>query len=239
MILNVEVEEQSTGEFSIAGGYSTSDGIVGEVSVGERNLLGRGQTARASLTYGQRTRGVEFSFGEPYFLDYRLAFGIDVFAKQIDASSSYIYRQETIGAGFRFGIPLREDLAIQLRYSAYRQQIDLDQILRNCNNINPNFGLDPLSPATYPTPLNPGGFSPPPGFTGLSNCYLDGEASAAVKQQVDAGPAIVSLVGYSLIYNTEDNNKNPTKGVLAELRQDFAGVGGDVNFIRTTGGLAN
>src|SRR5947209_4245848 len=235
VILNVDVEEQSTGEFSIAGGYSTSDGFVAEVSVGERNLLGRGQTARASVTYGQRTRGVEFSFGEPYFLDYRLAFGIDLFAKQIDASSSYIYRQETIGGGFRFGIPLREDVAIQLRYSAYQQKIDLDQILRNCNNVNPNFGLDPLSPATYPTPLNPGGFSPPPGFTGLSNCYLDGEASAAVKQQVDAGPAIVSLVGYSLIYNTVDNNKNPTKGVLAELRQDFAGVSGDVNFIRTIG----
>src|SRR5947209_10652074 len=238
VVINVDVEEQSTGEFSVAGGYSTSDGFVAEVSVGERNLLGRGQTARASVTYGQRTRGVEFSFGEPYFLDYRLAFGIDLFAKQIDASSSYIYRQETIGGGFRFGIPLREDVAIQLRYSAYQQKIDLDQMLRNCNNVNPNFGLDPLSPATYPTTAGVNtspATTPPPGFTGLANCYLDGEASAAVKQQVDAGPAIVSLIGYSLIYNTVDNNKNPTKGVLAELRQDFAGVGGDVNFIRTTG----
>jgi len=236
VILNVDVEEQSTGEFSIAGGYSTADGIVGEVSVGERNLLGRGQTARAAVTYGQRTRGVEVSFGEPYFLDYRLAFGIDLFAKQIDASSSYVYRQETIGGGFRFGIPLREDLAIQLRYSAYRQQIDLDQILRDCNNVNPNFGLG--VPATYPTAAGFGtspATTPPPGYTGLNNCYLNGEASAATKQQVDAGPAIVSLVGYSLIYNTVDNNKSPTRGVLAELRQDFAGVGGDVNFIRTNG----
>src|SRR6185436_7558622 len=51
VILNVEVEEQSTGEFSVAGGYSTSDGFVGEVSVGERNLLGRGQTGRVAVTY--------------------------------------------------------------------------------------------------------------------------------------------------------------------------------------------
>jgi outer membrane protein insertion porin family len=238
VILNVEVEEQSTGEFSVAGGYSTSDGFVAEVSVGERNLLGRGQIARAAVTYGQRSRGIEVSFGEPFFLDYRLAFGIDIFAKQIDASSSYVYRQETIGGGFRFGIPLREDLALQLRYSAYQQKIDLDQILRNCNNINPNFGLDPSMPGTYPTP-NMAGLTPattaPAGFTGLANCTLDGEASAAAKQQVDAGPAIVSMVGYSFIYNTLDNNKSPTRGLTAELRQDFAGIGGDVNFVRTTG----
>ena len=43
----------------------------------------------------------------------------------------------------------------------------------------------------------------------------------------------VSLVGYTLSYNTLDNNKLPTSGLFAELRQDFAGVGGDVNFIRT------
>ncbi|MBI3434968.1 MAG: outer membrane protein assembly factor BamA, partial [Proteobacteria bacterium] len=42
VVINVDVEEQSTGEFAISGGYSTSDGFVGEVSVGERNLLGRG-----------------------------------------------------------------------------------------------------------------------------------------------------------------------------------------------------
>ena len=43
----------------------------------------------------------------------------------------------------------------------------------------------------------------------------------------------VSLVGYTLSYNTLDNNRLPTSGLFAELRQDFAGVGGDVNFIRT------
>src|SRR4029079_5656245 len=62
VIINVDVEEQSTGEFSVAGGYSTSDGFVAEVPLGERNLLGRGQSARAAVTYGQRTRGVEFSW---------------------------------------------------------------------------------------------------------------------------------------------------------------------------------
>jgi outer membrane protein insertion porin family len=240
IILNVDVEEQSTGEFSVAGGYSTADGFVAEVSVGERNLLGRGHMARAAVTLGQRTRGIELNFVEPYLLDYRLALGIDFFAKQIDSSSSYTYRQETIGGGLRLGVPLREDIGLQLRYSIYRQKIDLDSTLRNCNNISPNFGLDPFNPASYPT-FNgaPTGTNPatlaPAGYLGLPTCYSDGEASAAVKQQVEAGPAIVSLVGYGLTYNTVDNNKVPTKGILIDFRQDFAGVGGDVNFIRTTG----
>jgi outer membrane protein insertion porin family len=38
VVINATVEEMSTGEFSIAGGYSTSDGFMGEISVGERNL---------------------------------------------------------------------------------------------------------------------------------------------------------------------------------------------------------
>src|SRR4051795_2526107 len=208
VILNVEVEEQSTGEFSVSGGYSTSDGFIAEVSVGERNLLGRGNSARAAVSYGQYTRGLELSYGEPYFFDYRLAFGVDFFAKQVEANSYYTYQQETIGGGFRFGIPLREDLALQLRYSAYRQKIDLDQVLQNCNNLNPDFVT------TFPTPGNPN-FP-----AAATNCYADGEASASTKQLVAAGPAIVSLVGYGLVYNTVDNNRLPTRGILAEIRQD-------------------
>ena len=42
------------------------------------------------------------------------------------------------------------------------------------------------------------------------------------------------MVGYTLAYNTLDNNRNPTSGLYAEFKQDFAGVGGDVNFIRST-----
>jgi outer membrane protein insertion porin family len=67
----------------------------------------------------------------------------------------------------------------------------------------------------------------------FGGCYADGEASLAVRKELAAGPVNVSLVGYTLSYNTLDNNRQPTSGIFAELRQDFAGLGGDVNFIRT------
>src|SRR5271155_3224328 len=71
VVINVDLEEQSTGDFSIMGGYSTSDGFLASMSISERNLLGTGRFAKASVSYGQYTRGAELNFAEPYFLDQR------------------------------------------------------------------------------------------------------------------------------------------------------------------------
>ena len=57
VILDVDLEEKSTGDFSVSGGYSTTDGALAEVSISERNFLGRGLFAKASVTYGQYARG--------------------------------------------------------------------------------------------------------------------------------------------------------------------------------------
>jgi outer membrane protein insertion porin family len=61
VVLDVEVAEQSTGDFNISGGYSTTDGLLAEVKVGERNFLGTGKTVNAAVTYGQYTRGIDLS----------------------------------------------------------------------------------------------------------------------------------------------------------------------------------
>ena len=47
VILVVDLEEKSTGDFSVSGGYSTTDGALAEVSISERNFLGRGLFAKA------------------------------------------------------------------------------------------------------------------------------------------------------------------------------------------------
>jgi outer membrane protein insertion porin family len=55
-----------------------------------------------------------------------------------------------------------------------------------------------------------------------------------VRIELAKGPVIESIVGYTLAYNTLDNVKSPTSGLYASITQDVAGVGGNVNFIRTT-----
>ena len=83
VVVNVNVEEKPTGEFSVSGGYSTAERLAfREVSVADRNLMGRGQFAKASISYGQYSRGFNLSFVEPYLLGYRMAGGIDLYAQQ-------------------------------------------------------------------------------------------------------------------------------------------------------------
>src|SRR5665213_3519328 len=146
VILVVDLEEKSTGDFSVSGGYSTTDGALAEVSIAERNFLGRGLFAKAAVTYGQYARGLSLSYVDPYLLDYRVALGLDAFYRQ-QLSNNYIsYGTTTIGFSPRLGFALREDLSLQLRYSIYEQKISLPSYLANCNN-NPNNGLLAFNPS--------------------------------------------------------------------------------------------
>ena len=152
VVVNVNLEETSTGEFSIAGGYSTADGFIAEASVADRNLMGRGQYAKAAVTYGQRTRGIDLNFVEPYLLGYRMAGGIDLFARRNDASNSQSYSVTTYGTNLRLGFALTEELSFSPRYSIYRQEIKLPDQYNNC--ISPTTPLFTPTPAGY-TPTSP------------------------------------------------------------------------------------
>jgi outer membrane protein insertion porin family len=230
VIINVDVEEQSTGEFSVSGGYSTSDGFLASASIADRNLLGKGLFAKASVTYGQYARGFELNFAEPYLLGYRMAGGIDLFARQTFSTSYVSYNTQTVGVNFRLGFALSEEIAFAPHYSIFRQEVSLPDNLNNC--------ISPTTPLFNPVPA---GFvaHAPGAVTPTDECFADGEASLPVRIELSKGAVIESIVGYSLSYNTLDNNKSPTSGLYLELKQDFAGVGGDVNFIRTSGDARN
>jgi outer membrane protein insertion porin family len=232
VILIVDLEEKSTGDFSVSGGYSTTDGALAEVSISERNFLGRGLFAKASVTYGQYARGYSLSFVEPYLLDYRIALGLDFYQREQLANSYIAYGTKTLGFSPRLGFQLREDLSLQLRYSIYRQEITLPDYLANCNN-------NQFLPDGTPNPA----FNPTPAFANLNGidlgstsglgCFSDGEASLPVRKELQGGATLTSALGYTLNYNTLDNNKNPTDGLLIDFKQDFAGVGGDVTYLKS------
>jgi outer membrane protein insertion porin family len=236
VILVVDLEEKSTGDFSVSGGYSTTDGALAEVSISERNFLGRGLFAKASVTYGQYARGYSLSFVEPYLLDYRVALGLDFFQRSQLANSYISYSTSTLGFSPRLGFALREDLSLQLRYSIYQQKISLPGYLANCNN-NPSNSLLAFNPSPAWVAANGAAAATALGAVDASGtglwCYSDGEASLPVRKELASGQTLTSSVGYSLNYNTLDNNKNPTDGLLIDWKQDFAGVGGDVTYLKS------
>ena len=185
VVLNVNVVEKNTGELSFGAGYSTSEGVIGDISITERNLLGNGQYLRLGLSGSFKRQQVDLSFTEPRFLDMNLAAGFDLFHKEIDRTDKSHFKNRKTGGGIRLGFPITEELRGSIRYTFVRDDI----------------------------------------------YEVENGASTVIQQQ--EGIANISSVGYSLTYDTRNHHRNPNRGLYINLSQDFAGVGGDVNYLRT------
>lgn len=126
VVLDVEVAEQATGDFTVSGGYSTTDGLLAEVKVGDRNFLGSGKAVNASVTYGQYARGIDLSASDPYFLGSGVSAGIELYGRQNSSSPYQSYGSDVYGATMQFGTPLTEQIGVQWRYSIYNQDVTLN-----------------------------------------------------------------------------------------------------------------
>jgi outer membrane protein insertion porin family len=128
-VITVEVEEQSTGELSLGLGFSTSDGPLADVSVRERNFLGRGQDLRIGTVVSFLAQQVDLSFTEPYFLDKNIAAGFDIFEVKTSPTSNFFngvtpaYQQFSYGAALRAGYQISENLRQTWKYTARSDDI--------------------------------------------------------------------------------------------------------------------
>ena len=184
VVLDVEVIEQSTGELSFGAGYSTSEGVIGDVSITERNLMGNGQFLRLQLSGSLERLQIHLSFTEPRFLDRNLAAGFDVFHKEIDQTSQSGFKSRSTGARSPSRLP------------AVREAVDADQLHSVARRDLRRAATAPRSPSRRPQ-----------------------------------GSAFTSLVGTSMTYDLRNDPKNPTKGLFFQAGTDFAGLGGDVQYV--------
>jgi outer membrane protein insertion porin family len=115
--LEVQVTEQSTGEISFGAGYSTTGGILGDISVQERNLLGKGQNLRLGVSLGTLSTLINLSFTEPYFLDRAVAAGFDIFRTSNDRQNIASYSDSSIGFALRAGWNFTEHTSQSIRYT--------------------------------------------------------------------------------------------------------------------------
>jgi outer membrane protein insertion porin family len=192
VVLDVETVDQQTGDFNVSGGYSSTDGWLGEVKIGDRNFYGTGDTVQASVTYGQYAQGAELSATDPDLFGNHISGGVQLFYRQTVPSTFQSYGTDSYGMTLSMGTPITEQTNVLWRYSLYDQQVTLPSTIA-ANTV-----------------------------------------SLPIQQAAAAGRQLVSSVGDTVTYSTLDNNKLPTSGFNSQLRQDLAGLGGDVRFLRTT-----
>lgn len=182
IVINIAVTETSTGEYGATAGYSTVDGILGEVSLTERNFLGRGQYLRAAIGASQAGRTFDFSFTEPRFMGLKVSAGVDAYHRISDETAAGFYGSEATGGQFRVGIPLTSDVSGTV-FAGIERKVIVDK--------NPDDSL------------------------------LVANGQEFYK----------AFVGYTVTYNTLDDAKKPTEGMLATFTQQY--IGWDHSLIRS------
>ncbi|WP_201404106.1 outer membrane protein assembly factor BamA [Kaistia sp. 32K] len=197
VVIDVNVEDQSTGSFQIGGGYTTDQGggFIAQVSMTEKNFLGRGQYLKVSVGGGVDDRTANVSFTEPYFLGRRMSLGFDVFYNQSKETDFRAYNMDTYGGTIRLGLPITDDFNVQFNYKL---------VQRDVKSYGSQYAAD---------------FEP---------------NSNLLETLYPLGTWVNSSVGYQLTYSTIDNINDPRDGTFVRFSQDFAGVGGDGQFVRSS-----
>ena len=122
-VLTVEVSEVPTGELSFGAGVSSAEGVLGDISIRERNLLGRGQELRLGLTVSESRQEIDLSFTEPYFLDRDVAAGFDIFQRTVDLQDQSSFDRKSVGVVTRAGYPLAERLRHTVSYTLRNDEV--------------------------------------------------------------------------------------------------------------------
>jgi outer membrane protein insertion porin family len=194
-VVNVNIEEQPTGELSFGAGFSSYEKFILDLGIEQRNFRGTGQNLRARVSTGSIQKNIDLSFTEPYFMNRPIQAGVDLF------SSSYSYKgvsysTSSNGMGLRLGYSINGYAMLRLRY---------------------NLRSDRVTDSTYDSSGN----------------LISSSSSTCNSLLYSCGTGTTSSVGYTLSFDRRNDFIQPTRGWLALFRQDIAGLGGNVSYVRT------
>jgi outer membrane protein insertion porin family len=210
IILTTNVEEKATGELSLSAGFSSIENFIFQGSIKQRNFRGLGQELRTNISYSSYSKSAEIGFTEPYLFDRSIMVSGDIFRRDLNSFNFFnnqrntTYKQATTGLQVRVGVPVNEFIYFQARYGLSQDDISLDEN---------TFFSDPDGAGPLPRSCDP---------------------IVAGRFLCDAiGKRLTSSIGYTLLYDDRDNRIRPTRGQSFGISQDFAGLGGDVKYVKT------
>lgn len=122
-VIQVKVQEQSTGSASVGAGFSSTEGLLTQFSLSERNLLGTGQKLSLSASLGTKSQQYNISFTDPYFLERNMSAGFDLFNTRLLKTGSIAFEQDRTGFGLRAGFRYNDRLSQGLNYKLERKKV--------------------------------------------------------------------------------------------------------------------
>jgi len=214
--LTLKVKEKGKNSVGLTGGVSGLSGSFIGLNYETNNFLGLGETLRIEANIGDLERNVLFGFTEPYMFDRPLQFGFTVYARKFNYNQA---RQAAINQG----VPLNVPSAI------------LDR-LQNYNTSSTGF----TTSLSYPLKRSLKRVGLTYSFD-TTSIQVFSEASRSLFEQLAfrgiAGPAALNGIATSKIlttfsFSTVDNPQRPHRGRSLFIGGEFAGLGGNVRYVR-------
>lgn len=206
VIINVEVEEQKTGNVVFNFGYSTSDKFTTKFSINDPNFRGKAQDLGFEVEYAKRQLTGEISFTEPRLFGKALNGSCGVF---ISRSKQYEGIKQII-AGVNFGLAykLAPHWIQHWNYKLQRENLIYKYLVRD--SIKDRILLNDVK----------------------NNEEIDFKKCVILEELSDAGVNWASSVGHTITYDRRNRHVLPSKGYKVAWAVTFTGLGGTLFHIK-------
>jgi outer membrane protein insertion porin family len=205
IVLTTNIEEKATGSLSLSAGFSSIENFIFQGSIEQNNFRGKGQQLRTNVSYSSYSKSAEIGFTEPYLFDRSISLSGNIFRRDLNSFNFLNNQRNTTYKQTTTGFDLRTGVPInEYLYAQARYSLSFDNITLDKASF---FSEGPL------------GLTCDPILAGRFLCEAVGKNTT-------------STLGYTLAYDDRDNRLRPTRGQSVAFSQDFAGLGGNVRYIR-------
>ncbi|MEE9433516.1 MAG: outer membrane protein assembly factor BamA [Sphingorhabdus sp.] len=207
IVLTANVEEKPSGQLALSAGFSSIENFIFQGSIEQINFRGMGQSLRTSISYSRFSKSAEIGFTEPYLFDRSISLSGDLFRRDLNSFNFFNNERNTTYEQVTTGFQLRTGVPInEFLYFQARYGLSFDDVTLDRNLFFSDFDGD-----------------------GISTC----DPLIAGRFLCDAiGSRTSSVLGFTLLYDTRDNRVRPSRGHSVTLSGDFAGLGGNVRYLK-------
>jgi outer membrane protein insertion porin family len=215
--VTLKLEEQNRNQLTFGAGVSQFEGFFGQLSFQTANFMGRGETLTAAIQAGSRAHNYQIAFTEPFMFDRPITGGFDVFNREVRYESQYT--QSSQGGNVVFGFPVADFSRMFVNYSYEQVRVtELNELFfdstclfspEGCGEVDLNELTEEQLEALQRNPF-------------LYDSLLIGQG----------GRRTISKIAPSFVHNTIDNPIFPTSGRRFTAGMEFAGLGGNTNYLK-------